>query len=96
MMERQVEHLVRLVDDLLEVSRVSHGKIELRKERLDLAVVVNRAVDLNRELIDAAGVLLRVILPDAPVLVDARNIWRPAEVVHAGLQYQGIGVPSVH
>ncbi len=71
MMERQVEHLVRLVDDLLEVSRVSHGKIELRKERLDLAVVVDRAVDLNRELIDAAGVLLRVILPDAPVLVDA-------------------------
>jgi len=38
MMERQVEHLVRLVDDLLEVSRVSHGKIELRKERLDLAL----------------------------------------------------------
>ncbi len=71
MMERQVEHLVRLVDDLLEVSRVSHGKIELRKERLDLAVVVDRAVDLNRESIDAAGVLLRVILPDAPVLVDA-------------------------
>ncbi len=71
MMERQVEHLVRLVDDLLEVSRVSHGKIELRKERLDLAVVVNRAVDLHRELIDAAGVLLRVAPPDAPVLVDA-------------------------
>ena len=71
MMERQVEHLVRLVDDLLEVSRVSHGKIELRKERLDLAVVVNRAVDLNRELIDAAGVLLRVVPPDAPVLIDA-------------------------
>ena len=71
MMERQVEHLVRLVDDLLEVSRVSHGKIELRKERLDLAVVVNRAVDLNRELIDAAGVLLRVVPPDAPALIDA-------------------------
>ena len=71
LMERQVEHLVRLVDDLLEVSRVSHGKIELRKERLDLAVVLNRAVDLNREQIDAAGVLLRVALPDAPVLVDA-------------------------
>ena len=70
-MERQVEHLVRLVDDLLEVSRVSHGKIELRKERLDLAVVVNRAVDLNRELIDAAGVVLRVAPPDAPALVDA-------------------------
>ena len=71
LMERQVEHLVRLVDDLLEVSRVSHGKIELRKERLDLAVAVNRAVDLNRELIDAAGIVLHVALPDAPMLVDA-------------------------
>ena len=70
-MERQVEHLVRLVDDLLEVSRVSHGKIELRKERLDLAVVVNRAVDLHRELINAAGVLPCVALPEMPVLVDA-------------------------
>ncbi len=71
MMEQQVEHLVRLVDDLLDVSRVSHGKIELRKERLDLAAVVNRTVDLNRERIDAAGVLLRVVPSDAPVLVDA-------------------------
>ncbi len=71
MMEQQVEHLVRLVDDLLDVSRVSHGKIELRKERLDLAAVVNRTVDLNRERIDAAGVLLRVVPSDAPVPVDA-------------------------
>ena len=70
-MERQVEHLVRLVDDLLEVSRVSHGKIELRKERLDLAVVVNRAVDLHREVINAAGVLPCVALPEMPLLVDA-------------------------
>ena len=71
MMERQVEHLVRLVDDLLEVSRVNHGKIELRKERLDIAVVVGRTVDLNRELIDAAGIRLGVTLSDAPVVVDA-------------------------
>lgn len=71
MMERQVEHLVRLVDDLLEVSRVSHGKIELRKKRLDLAAVVNRTIDVQRDLIDAAGVLLHVTLPDAPIPVDA-------------------------
>ncbi len=71
MMERQVEHLVRLVDDLLDISRVSHGKIELRKEPLDLVAVVDRTVDFNQEMIDAAGVLLRVALPDAPVLVDA-------------------------
>ena len=40
MIERQVDHLVRLVDDLLDVSRISRGKIELRKERVDLAAVV--------------------------------------------------------
>ena len=71
MMERQVEHLVRLVDDLLEVSRVSHGKIELRRERLDLGVLVKRTVDLNRELSDAAGVSLHLAAPAAPALVDA-------------------------
>jgi CheY-like chemotaxis protein len=61
---------VRLVDDLLDVSRVTHGKIELRKERLDLGVLV-RTVDLNREQVDAAGILLRLNLPDKPVLVEA-------------------------
>ena len=40
MMERQVNHMVRLVDDLMEVSRITRGKIELRKERVDLAAVV--------------------------------------------------------
>ena len=44
-MERQVEHMVRLVDDLLDVSRVMRGKIELRRERVELATVVARAVD---------------------------------------------------
>jgi PAS domain S-box-containing protein len=71
MMERQVEHLVRLVDDLLDVSRVSHGKIELRKERLDLAAVVDRTIEAHQESLEAAGVMLRVIRPDAPALVDA-------------------------
>lgn len=71
MMERQAEHLVRLVDDLLEVSRVSHGKIDLRKERLDLGALVNRTVDLEREQAASAGILLRVELPDEPVHVEA-------------------------
>jgi signal transduction histidine kinase len=43
--DRQVEHLVRLVDDLLDVSRIMHGIVELRKERVDLAEVVARAVE---------------------------------------------------
>lgn len=43
MMDRQMKHMVRLVDDLLDVSRISRGKIELQKERLDLATVVHGA-----------------------------------------------------
>ena len=54
MMERQVNHMVRLVDDLLEVSRITRGKIELRKERVELAAVVGSAVETSRPLIDAA------------------------------------------
>ena len=48
MMERQVGQLVRLVDDLLDVSRISRGKIELRKERIELAAVVHHAVEAAR------------------------------------------------
>ena len=55
MMERQVHHLVRLVDDLLDVSRIMRGKIELRKERVELAAVVARAVETVQPLIDAQG-----------------------------------------
>ena len=55
MMERQVQHLVRLVDDLLDVSRVMRGKIELRKERVELATVVARAVETVQPLVDAQG-----------------------------------------
>ena len=52
MMERQVRHMVRLVDDLLDVSRITRGKIELRKEVVDLAAVVDRAVETIRPLIE--------------------------------------------
>ena len=70
-MERQAEHLMRVVDDLLDVSRLSHGMIELLRERVYLAAVIGDALDMHRELIDAAGLKLRVILPDEPVLLEA-------------------------
>jgi PAS domain S-box-containing protein len=81
MMERQVEHLVRLVDDLLDVSRITRGKIELRKERVDLAAVVMRAVEGARPLIDARRHELGMTLPNQslPVNVDpmrlAQVVW---------------------
>ena len=63
MMERQVNHMVRLVDDLLEVSRITRGKIELRSELVEVETVVQNAVESSRPLIDAGGHRLNLALP---------------------------------
>ncbi len=70
MMERQVRHMVRLVDDLLDVSRITRGKIDLRKQRVDLAAVVRTAVETSRPLIEAANHELTVTAPPHPIFVD--------------------------
>jgi len=74
MMERQVNHLVRLVDDLLEVSRVSRGTFSLRAERVGVADVVRNAVETTASLIGAAGHQLIVELPDAPLWLDGDQV----------------------
>ncbi|AGP38016.1 GAF domain-containing protein [Sorangium cellulosum] len=71
MMDRQVGHMVRMVDDLLDVSRITRGKVELRKERIDLRAVLNSALETSRPLIEAAAHELAVRLPPAPLLLDA-------------------------
>lgn len=71
MMERQVKHMVRLVDDLLEVSRITRGKIELRKERVTLAAIVNSAVETSRHFIDAAHHELTLTVPPEPIILEA-------------------------
>jgi PAS domain S-box-containing protein len=71
LMVRQLEQMVRLVDDLLDVSRIGQGKLELRREHVALAAVVQSAVETSRPLIEHMGHELTVALPDAPVLVDA-------------------------
>jgi PAS domain S-box-containing protein len=71
MMERQVAHMVRMVDDLLEVSRISRGKIELRKESVELAAVLRNAVDTSLPLIEKGHHKLIVDVPDEPVLLEA-------------------------
>lgn len=71
MIDRQVGHMVRLVDDLLEVSRVTRGKVDLRREPVGLAAVVAAAVETSRPVIDAAGHDLTVSLPPDPVTLDA-------------------------
>jgi PAS domain S-box-containing protein len=77
---RQTEQLTRLVDDLLDVSRITRGKIELQKETLDLAEVAQRAVETSRPLIDAHRHELGVCLPREPVRVEGDRV-RLAQVV---------------
>jgi signal transduction histidine kinase/two-component SAPR family response regulator len=70
-MNRQVEQMVRLVDDLLDVARISRNKLELRKERIDLQSVVRNAVETSRPILAAAKNDLHVELPSEPVYLDA-------------------------
>jgi signal transduction histidine kinase len=81
MMERQVLHIVRLVDDLLDVSRIMRGKIELRKERVDLATVFGRAVETAQHALDAQGQQLAVSLPPQSIWVEG-DVVRLAQVVN--------------
>ena len=78
--ERQVENMVRLVDDLLDVGRITSGKIQLQMERIDLAIIVARAIEGARPLIDARRHTLEVNLPEAPVPVEADPV-RLAQVL---------------
>ena len=71
MMERQVGQMVRLVDDLLDVSRISRGKIELRRERVELASVVHQAVEAARALYESMNHELTLTLPSRPIYLNA-------------------------
>jgi PAS domain S-box-containing protein len=70
-MERQLGQLARLVDDLVDVSRITRGKLELRKERVELASAVHQAVEAFRPLAERSHVRLDVTLPQDPIYVDA-------------------------
>ncbi len=79
MMDRQLGHMVRLIDDLLDVSRINRNKMELRRARVTLAEAVDVAVETARPALDAAGHELTVALPAAPVPLDA-DLTRLAQV----------------
>jgi PAS domain S-box-containing protein len=79
MMDRQLGQMVRLVDDLMDISRITSGKIELRKEPVQLAAVINSAIETSRPLIDQMGHALKVTLPDEPTAVSA-DLTRLAQV----------------
>jgi PAS domain S-box-containing protein len=94
MMERQVEQLVRLVDDLLDVARITRGKIRLRTEPLELATVVARALETTRPLIDARRQELTIALPLEPLRLEG-DLTRLAQVLgnllHNAAKYTGEG-----
>ncbi len=69
MLDRQLRHLTRLVDDLLDVSRITHGRIQLRKEPLALAGVIEDAVEMARPVIEERRQMLRVIAPPDSLVV---------------------------
>jgi two-component system CheB/CheR fusion protein len=76
---RQTQHLTRLIDDLMDVSRISRGRIELKREHVPLEEVVLAAIETSRPLIEESGHELTVTLPSRPVVVDA-DLTRLAQV----------------
>jgi signal transduction histidine kinase/ActR/RegA family two-component response regulator len=76
MMDRQLRHMVRLIDDLLDVSRISRGKVELRRDVIDVRTLVESAVEASRPFMDSAQHTLEVDVEKAPlpVLADSTRI----------------------
>ncbi|GAB4054436.1 PAS domain-containing hybrid sensor histidine kinase/response regulator [Spirosoma litoris] len=92
MMSRQTEHLVRMVDDLLDVSRISRGKIELKKARVNLVALVQQAVEGVQAQFEQQGKLLQVSLPGTPIELegDATRLTQViTNLLTNGLRYTG-------
>ena len=68
--ERQALHQARLLDDLLDVSRITRGKIELRRRKLDLGAAISEVVESTRSLMNAKAQIISVALPEDPIYVD--------------------------
>lgn len=80
MIERQLTHLVRLVDDLLDVSRINTGKLELRRKRIELAPVIHQAVETCNPMVESAGQQIIVHFPAQSVYLDADPV-RLAQII---------------
>jgi signal transduction histidine kinase len=78
--ERQSKHLVRLVDDILDVARIGRGLLELRKERLDIATAIHQAVEAVESMVSARDQQLAVKLPNQPLPVEA-DLSRLVQIV---------------
>jgi len=78
--DRQTEHMVRLVEDLLDVARISRGTIELRREHVDVATVLKATVEANNPLIERSHHHLKVTYPAAPLYVEG-DVTRLTQIV---------------
>ena len=79
-MQRQTAHMVRLIDDLLDISRITRGKLELRRERVTLGAIGDAAVEASRPFIDWNGHELRVSVAEPSLVLDA-DLTRLAQVL---------------
>lgn len=80
MMDRQLSHLVRLVDDLLDVSRIITGKMAFEKTPVEFATIIQRAVEESESAVDARGHELTIVIPGRPIVVDG-DALRLAQVI---------------
>jgi signal transduction histidine kinase/ActR/RegA family two-component response regulator len=78
--QRQVTHMVRLIDDLLDVSRITSGKLQLKLARVELESIIDAAVEASRPLVERKSQALDVSVPDGPLVVEA-DLTRIAQVI---------------
>jgi PAS domain S-box-containing protein len=79
-MERQLSHMTRLVEDLMDISRIRRGAIQLERERIELTTIVQPALEASRDQISTSGLELEVSLPEAPIWIDGDRT-RLAQVI---------------
>jgi len=92
--ERQVKHMTRLIDDLLDATRLAHGKVLLRKERCDLGQIVRQTALDYRSVFDASDLQLEVDVPDAPVWTvgdPTRLVQAVGNLLHNAHKFTGSG-----
>ena len=94
LMERQVVHMVRMIDDLMDVSRISRDMLELRRQHIELTAIIQNALDTSRPLLDEARHQLVVKLPESPIFVEA-DVTRLSQVfsnlLNNAIKYTGNG-----
>jgi CheY-like chemotaxis protein len=94
MMEAEVTHMVRLIDDLLDVSRITSGKIRLQRQPTPLGALVKTAIEFNRAALDEARVSLRVDIPEIPIVLDVdptRFVQVLSNVIHNAVKFTDEG-----